>query len=108
MSKRINKFDALAYAVSVLGPPHQTGKDRTIEESHGLVADAHLWELPSRWRLVVHEWSDGGQTTASGVYEHRSSFAVVRANDDGSLCPDYEEQARELIDAYVEAWRHRG
>ena len=102
------KFDALAHAIAVLGPPHHTGKDRTIEESHGLVADAHLWELPSRWRLVVHEWSDGGQTTAGGVYGHRSSFAVVRENDDGSLCPDYEEQARAMIDAYADECKHHG
>lgn len=28
MTKKINKFDALAYAISVLGQPHEISKNR--------------------------------------------------------------------------------
>lgn len=99
MSKKINKFDALAYAVAVLGQPHEVSEDRAIEESHGLVADKHWWALPKerRW-LAVHEWSDGDQTIGTGAYR-RTRMIGVRNNDDGSLCPEYEEQARWMIDA---------
>lgn len=100
MTKKINKFDALAYAVAVLGQPHQTHKNR-LGASHGSFYDWHSWGPPcGRW-LVVEEWSDGDQITAGGP----DTAVWVRGNDDGGLCPEYEEEARALIDAFVEAWR---
>lgn len=102
MSKKTKKFDALAYATAVLGQPHDISKNRYIEASDGVVADTHLWGSPCGRQLEVDEWSDGDQGTANWDGPFAARW-VLRNNDDGSLCPEYEEQARRLIDAYAEA-----
>lgn len=102
MSKKTIKFDALAYAISVLGRPSEISRNRFAEEDHGFISDCYSWRLPcGRW-LFVDEWDDGDQSTAGVAWGTMGSVAV-RDNDDGSPCPEYEEQARGLIDAYAEA-----
>lgn len=104
MTNKINKFDALAYATSKLGPPTEIFKNRSIEDMCGVVSDEHQWSLPcGRW-LCVSEWSDGDQSTECGGGGCSEGYEA-RDNGDGSLCPQYEEQARELIDAYAEGAR---
>lgn len=102
MSKKSAKFDALAYSVSKLGQPHEAGKDRFFEESHGLVSNWHKWRLPcDRW-LKVEEWSDGDQATSAGGADWNYQGAA-RGNADDNRRPAYEARARRLIDAYAEA-----
>ena len=101
MSEKITKFDALAHAISVLGQPHEVSKNRLLKASHGVVSDAHMWALPCGCRLAVDKWSDGDESFAGSICWRETEFVGVRANDDGSLCHGYEEQARGMIEAYA-------